>query len=45
MHLLKGPALLLYCFLTGKVSACVWIFFFFNSVFIILLTLLSKKDL
>lgn len=43
MHLLKGPALLLYCFLTGKVSAYVLIFF--NSVFIILLTLLSKKDL
>lgn len=28
MHLLKGPALLLYCFLTGKVSAYVLIFFF-----------------
>lgn len=27
MHLLKGPALLLYCFLTGKVSAYVLIFF------------------
>ena len=44
MHVLKDPALLLYCFLSGKVSTCVLIFFF-NSVFIISLTLLSKKDL
>ena len=34
MHLLKDPALLLYCFLSGKVSTCVLIFFFF-SVFTI----------
>lgn len=29
MHVLKDPALLLYCFLSGKVSTCVLIFFKF----------------
>ena len=33
MHLLKDPALLLYCFLSGKVSTCVLIFFFFFCVY------------